>query len=78
MFKMPWGESFYLGALLSQIGEFSFVLGALAFGSGIITDYAYQVTISVISLALLLSPFWIKLSFHLDKDNQAITETKSE
>ncbi len=78
MFKVPWGESFYLGALLSQIGEFSFVLGALAFGSGIITDYAYQVTISVISLTLLLSPFWIKLSSNLNKDNQEITETKSE
>lgn len=72
MFKLPWGESFYLGALLSQIGEFSFVLGAIAFGSGIITDYAYQITISVISLTLLFSPFWIKVSSNLRRDKASI------
>ena len=30
-FKMTWRESIYAGALLSQIGEFSFVLGSLAY-----------------------------------------------
>ncbi len=72
LFKIPWGESFYLGALLSQIGEFSFVLGAIAFGSGIITDYAYQITLSVISLTLLFSPFWIKVSSYLQRDKKSI------
>lgn len=72
LFKIPWGESFYLGALLSQIGEFSFVLGAIAFGSGIITDYAYQITLSVISLTLLFSPFWIKISSYLQRDKKSI------
>jgi len=73
MFKIPWRESFYLGALLSQIGEFSFVLGALAYGSGIITDYAYQITISVISLTLLFSPFWIKVSGSFRREKAPIT-----
>ena len=73
MFKIPWRESFYLGALLSQIGEFSFVLGALAYGSGIITDYAYQITISVISLTLLFSPFWIKVSASFRREKSPIT-----
>ncbi|WP_170827486.1 cation:proton antiporter [Roseivirga sp. 4D4] len=77
MYKIPWGESFYLGALLSQIGEFSFVLGALAYGSGIIADFAYQVIISVISLTLLLSPFWIKVSSRLSRDKRVITGKKS-
>lgn len=72
MFKIPWGESFYLGALLSQIGEFSFVLGAIAFGSGIITDFTYQITLSVISLTLLFSPFWIKLSSRFNRDLSSI------
>ncbi|GAB5523672.1 MAG: cation:proton antiporter [Roseivirga sp.] len=72
LFKIPWSESFYLGAVLSQIGEFSFVLGAIAFGSGIITDYAYQITLSVISLTLLFSPFWIKVSSYLQRDKKSI------
>ncbi len=77
VFKIPWGESFYLGALLSQIGEFSFVLGALAYGSGIITDYAYQITISIISLTLLFSPFWIKISSYFSRDTTIITKAKA-
>ncbi len=54
-----WKESFYSGALLSQIGEFSFVLGAVGMQTGIINDFIYQSTIAVISLTLLFSPFWI-------------------
>jgi len=61
-FKMSWKESIYAGALLSQIGEFSFVLGSLAFFNGIITDYGHQMIIAVISLTLLLSPPWISIS----------------
>lgn len=52
-------ESLYGGALLAQIGELSFLLISTAFTAHIISDYAYQLTIIVISLTLLLSPFWI-------------------
>ena len=61
-FKMTWKESIYAGALLSQIGEFSFVLGSLAYFNEIITDYGHQMIIAVISLTLLLSPPWISFS----------------
>ncbi|MGB5178760.1 MAG: cation:proton antiporter [Gammaproteobacteria bacterium] len=54
-----WRESFYAGALLAQIGEFSFVLAAVGLTAGIITEIAYQYTIAVIALSLLVSPFWI-------------------
>lgn len=60
-FKMTWAESIYGGALLSQIGEFSFVLGSTAFFSGIISEFGYQMIVAVISLTLLLSPMWIGL-----------------
>ncbi len=56
-----WASSIYTGSLLSQIGEFSFLLGAIGFQRGIITQYTYQLCISVISLTLLLTPFWITL-----------------
>jgi len=54
-----WADSFYAGALLSQIGEFSFILGSIGFSLGIITDYGYQLTLTVIALTLLICPFWI-------------------
>jgi CPA2 family monovalent cation:H+ antiporter-2 len=59
VFHEDWKTSIYVGALLSQIGEFSFVLGSIGFKAGIIQDYAYQIIISTIALSLLLSPFWI-------------------
>ena len=60
-----WRESFYAGAILAQIGEFSFVLAAVGLSSGIISDIAYQYTIAVIALSLLISPFWIWLARRL-------------
>jgi CPA2 family monovalent cation:H+ antiporter-2 len=54
-----WRESLYAGAMLGQIGEFSFVLAAVGLTTGIIGEIAYQYTIVVITLSLLVSPFWI-------------------
>jgi len=54
-------DSLYAGALLAQIGEFSFVLAAVGIQSKIITDFGYQLVIEVISISLLFSPIWIKL-----------------
>jgi CPA2 family monovalent cation:H+ antiporter-2 len=54
-----WREGLYAGAMLSQIGEFSFVLAAVGLTAGIITRIGYQYTIAVIALSLLVSPFWI-------------------
>ncbi|WP_430816319.1 cation:proton antiporter [Carboxylicivirga sp. RSCT41] len=60
-FSENWKTSIYAGAMLSQIGEFSFILGLIGYQSGIIHDYAYQIIISTISLTLLLSPLWISV-----------------
>jgi CPA2 family monovalent cation:H+ antiporter-2 len=59
VFKKRWVESFYFGALLAQIGEFSFLLAATGFQGKIITNFAYQLTITLISITLVVSPFWI-------------------
>jgi len=58
-FGMDWKESLYGGALLAQAGELGFVIGASAFAAGIVTEFAYQLMIVVISLTLLISPIWI-------------------
>lgn len=60
-----WADSLYTGTLLSQIGEFSFVLAAVGIQAHIISDYGYQMTIAVISLSLLISPAWIMFIKHL-------------
>lgn len=54
-----WLTSLYAGAMLSQIGEFSFVLAATGKKIAIVSEYAYQMTIALITLSLLVSPFWI-------------------
>ena len=56
-----WRNSIYASALLSQIGEFSFVLIAVGFQTHIISDFGYQLAIAVIALSLLTSPSWIAL-----------------
>ncbi len=61
-FEKDWKTSIYGGALLAQIGELSFVISSTAYHAGIIGDYAYQLTIVVISLTLLISPFWIAIT----------------
>ncbi len=57
-----WRESIVTGAMLSQIGEFSFVLTAVGFQAGMISDFGYQLALSVISITLLVSPLWIGIA----------------
>ena len=60
LFSCPWKEAFLGGALLAQIGELSFLISASAYSLNIIESYGYKFTISLISLTLIISPFWIK------------------
>jgi len=64
LFGNSWPVSLYSGALLSQIGEFSFVLATVGLQAGVITRFGYQATIALIALTLLASPVWIQLSKH--------------
>ncbi len=73
IFCKDWRISLYSGALLSQIGEFSFILGFTGYQSGIITEYTYQLTLSTIALSLLLSPFWIELVRKVTRINAQVT-----
>lgn len=70
LFSSPWQEAFLGGALLAQIGELSFLLGSSAYSLGIIEDYSYNFTISLISLTLIISPFWISLTEKLIKSQR--------
>jgi CPA2 family monovalent cation:H+ antiporter-2 len=59
IFDCSWKESLIGGAMLAQIGELSFLICFSAFQLGVITIYGYNFTISLISLTLIISPFWI-------------------
>jgi monovalent cation:H+ antiporter-2, CPA2 family len=54
-----WKEALYTGSLLSQIGEFSFMLAAMGLTVGLIRDLGYQTMVATIALSLLFSPLWI-------------------
>tara|TARA_R110002126_G_scaffold83146_3_gene203224 strand:- start:2315 stop:3487 length:1173 start_codon:yes stop_codon:yes gene_type:complete len=54
-----WRTSIYIGALLSQVGEFSFVLAAVGKELGIMTEFGYQMVLGVIVGTLVLGPAWI-------------------
>lgn len=55
----PWRESLIGGAMLAQVGEFSFVILSVGEQSGIVSDYTYQVILALVTLTLILSPAWI-------------------
>lgn len=57
-----WRNALYGGVLLSQIGEFSFVLAAVGYQSGLIEAFGYQLTLSVITLSLMVSPACIAVA----------------
>ena len=57
----PWPRALLGGAYLSQIGELSFVLAAVGLGVGLIGEFAYRMTVSVIACTLVLSTVWIAL-----------------
>ncbi|MCH8519794.1 MAG: cation:proton antiporter [Nanoarchaeota archaeon] len=54
-------NSLYASLLLSHIGEFSFVLAAFALAIGSITLEAYNLTISIIVLSLIITPIFISI-----------------
>ncbi|KEI36044.1 glutathione-regulated potassium-efflux system protein KefC [Francisella sp. W12-1067] len=54
-------EALMGGAMLSQIGEFSFVLITMGYVLNILDNTTYQMSITLVSLSLLFSPLWISI-----------------
>ena len=57
----PWRDSVYAGALLSQIGEFSFVLVTLGASLGLVGSYTHNITLSVITFTMVLTTVWLAI-----------------
>lgn len=60
--KTPPKDAYPLGAVLGQVGEFSFVLIALGLSNGFVNRETYQIALAVIALSLIISPLWLSLS----------------
>jgi CPA2 family monovalent cation:H+ antiporter-2 len=61
MMGTPPQSAYPLGAVLGQIGEFSFVLIALGYSNGFVGKETYQLALAVIALSLVISPVWLSL-----------------
>ena len=67
MLGEPWRESFLGGAMLAQVGEFSFVILSVGEQNGIVSDFTYQTILALITLTLILSPGWITIFKNLTR-----------
>jgi CPA2 family monovalent cation:H+ antiporter-2 len=62
-----WPRAFLSGALLAQLGEFSFILAALGIGVGAVSPDHYRLIVAVTVLSLIGSPFWLEASRRLHR-----------
>lgn len=61
LYAFSWNSALQMGGILGHIGEFAFVLSALAVGNALLTGTQYQLAITVIAMSLLVSPLVNKL-----------------
>jgi CPA2 family monovalent cation:H+ antiporter-2 len=52
----------FVGSGLFQIGEFSFIIAALALETGVISNYVYFLTLAAAGITILLTPFSLGLT----------------
>lgn len=60
--KEPWQRSFHSGVVMSQMGEFSFIIVAAGVAARAIGPEDYRLMIAVIALSLLISPMWLAIA----------------
>jgi CPA2 family monovalent cation:H+ antiporter-2 len=63
----PWPRAFYVGVVIGQIGEFSFLLVAMGTSSGIVDQDVNRLLIAVIALSLVISPLWFSIAKRLQQ-----------
>jgi len=55
----PWQHAFVAGILISQIGEFSFLLSVVGVQAGVISSEESRLVVAVTVMSLALSPLWV-------------------
>jgi CPA2 family monovalent cation:H+ antiporter-2 len=59
MLGETWAMALLTGGLLSQIGEFSFLLASMGLGLGLLDSEGHQMAMAVIAMSLMFSPLWM-------------------
>lgn len=59
LFRQPWPRAFLTGLVLSQMGEFAFLLTTIGLDTHMISPEGAQLAISLAALSLALSPLWL-------------------
>ena len=73
-----WRNSFMAGIMLTQIGEFSFILSRLGIDAGVITDEDSRYVVAVTVLSLALSPLFVVTARRLQDIAQETANSASE
>jgi len=75
LLKLPWSQSFIIGVVLAQLGEFAFLLSTVGHETHIINDFGEKLIIALTVLSLALSPLWLTIArrLHDFADNNTIT-----
>ena len=63
----PWPRAFLAGILLSQVGEFSFVLAGAGVAVAAVGTEGHRLIVAVIALSLMVSPLWLMTARRLQK-----------
>lgn len=53
----PWATAIPIGAAFSQVGEFSFILGTVALGLGLINDAGWNALVAASIVSIALNPY---------------------
>jgi CPA2 family monovalent cation:H+ antiporter-2 len=75
--KVPRAQSFLVGVVLSQLGEFAFLLATVGYQSGIIDDRGQKLIVAMTVLSLAFSPLWLATARRLKEhvDSRALSFT---
>lgn len=63
----PWTRAYFAGVMLSQIGEFSFLIAALGLSTGLIDPAHNRLVVAVTVLSLATSPFWMASARRIER-----------
>lgn len=66
--RLPWSQSFLIGVVLAQLGEFAFLLTTIGTETGIVNVFGQKLIICLTVLSLMTSPLWLAYARRL-KDN---------
>jgi len=74
-----WAMALLTGGLLSQIGEFSFLLASMGLSLGLLSDEGHQMAMAVIALSLMFSPLWmLAVRLMLNEETQVMEDAGQE